>query len=221
MSSKDLRAVLIDACLQADRLGLNSGTAGNLSVRYADRMLITPTGIACCDLKQNMIVECALDGGHSGRWRPSSEWNMHAEIYKAFPEAQAVVHAHPDNCVALSCLRKPLPAFHYMIASFGGDDVPCSAYACFGSRELAQAAVQALQGRNACLLANHGMICFSDSADKAVANAAKLETLARQYLKAHTIASPVLLDEAEMRTVRSQYRTYGQQPAADISGNDS
>lgn len=211
MDERALRDELFEASRAAVRLGLNSGTAGNLSIRNVDRMLITPTGIPDHELTPDMMVGCNLQGEFEGRWLPSSEWSMHAAIYLAFPEAQAVVHAHPDNCVALSCLRRPLPAFHYMVASFGGTDVPCAAYETFGSVSLGKAAVEALQHRTACLLANHGMICFAANLQAAVAKASKLETLARQFRLTMSMGEPVMLNDAEMTTVLEQYRTYGQQ----------
>lgn len=213
MTEAEMRRSLAEGCREAYRLGLNSGTAGNFSLRAGAAMLITPTGIPDGKLTSEMIVSCGFDGSHDGRWLPSSEWEMHAAIYKAFPVAQAIVHAHPDSCVALSCLREDLPPFHYMIASFGGKDVRCSRYERFGSGDIALAAVEALEGRNACLLANHGMICFSGSIEKAVSNAIKLETLARQYLLARSAGKPVLLTDAELSRVKERYTTYGQQPA--------
>ncbi|MGB3389139.1 MAG: class II aldolase/adducin family protein [Pseudaminobacter sp.] len=206
-----LRQSLVGAARHIASRGLNSGTTGNLSVRFGEGMLITPTGIVPERLGELDMVEMTLDGAWSGAVRPSSEWNMHAAIYRACPEARAVVHAHPDHCVALSCLREPLPPFHYMIASFGGDDVRCSDYASFGSPELAQAAVRALEGRNACLLANHGMIAHGPDLSVAVARAEKLEILARQYMLARAAGKPILLTGEELGVVKARYKTYGQQ----------
>jgi L-fuculose-phosphate aldolase len=174
-------------------------------------MLITPTGIPAAGLSDDKIVEMDLDGRFDGAWRPSSEWMMHAEIYKAFPKAEAVVHTHSDHCVALSCLRENIPPFHYMLASFGGDDVRCAEYAPFGSAELARSAVASLRDRSACLLANHGAICFADSLPAAMAKALKLETLSRQFCLARSLGAPVLLRETEMRDVQQRYAAYGQQ----------
>jgi L-fuculose-phosphate aldolase len=206
------RAELMAAMEEAQRQDLNRGTAGNLSLRTDIGMLITPTGIPVDRLSPDMMVSMHLDGAWSGDWRPSSEWAMHAAIYQAFPRAAAIVHAHPDHCVALSCLRIALPAFHYMVASFGGDDVPCAEYAPFGSMALAQSTVAALRDRTACLLANHGMICFASRLSTAVAQAAKLEMLARQFWIARSIGAPVMLDSAQMEEVIGRYQTYGQQP---------
>ncbi|MBN9551603.1 MAG: class II aldolase/adducin family protein [Alphaproteobacteria bacterium] len=210
-----MRQSLVDAVRAIASKGLNSGTSGNISLRSgAGGMLITPTGIAPEKLDQAAMVEMTLDGDWDGEIRPSSEWNMHAAIYKAFPQAQAVVHAHPDHCVALSCLRQGLPPFHYMIASFGGDDVPCSDYAPFGTAELAQVVVRALAQRNTCLIANHGMIAYGPDLATAVARTEKLETLARQYMLASMLGRPVMLTDDELSVVKNRYKTYGQQKPA-------
>lgn len=207
----EIRHAIIEASRYIAAKGLNSGTSGNISVRAATGMLITPTGIAPEKLAPPAIVDMTLDGDWTGGSRPSSEWNMHAAIYQAFPQANAIVHAHPDHCVALSCLREALPPFHYMIASFGGDDVPCSDYEPFGTAELAQAAVRALEQRNTCLLANHGMIAFGPDLAAAVTRTEKLETLVRQYMLARMVGQPVMLTQAELGVVKSRYKTYGQQ----------
>jgi L-fuculose-phosphate aldolase len=206
-----MRQSIVDAARSIASKALNSGTSGNISLRLDAGMLITPTGISPEKLDQAAMVEMTLDGDWSGQLRPSSEWSMHAAIYRVFAEAQAIVHAHPDHCVALSCLRQGLPPFHYMIASFGGDDVPCSDYASFGTAQLAQAVVRALAGRNTCLIANHGMIAYGPDLATAVARTEKLETLARQYMLATMAGRPVMLTDAELSVVKHQYKTYGQQ----------
>jgi L-fuculose-phosphate aldolase len=205
------RASLVSGARAMDASGMNTGTTGNISLRIEGGMLITPTGIPSPMLRPEQMVTMRFDGSWEGTLRPSSEWEMHAEIYKAFPEAGAVVHAHPDHCVALSCLREPMPLFHYMVAGFGGDDVRCSDYALFASSDLAKAAVVALQDRTACLLANHGMIAFGKDLDTALARTVKLETLARQYLIARAAGTPVLIENSEIPAIRGRYKTYGQQ----------
>jgi L-fuculose-phosphate aldolase len=204
-----LRTRLCEAYRDFERLGLSSGSAGNVSVRWSGGMLISPAGATAASAAPEAFVAMALDGDVHSDGKPSSEWAMHAEIYRRTQNAQAVVHAHPDACVALSCQRRVIPAFHYMIASFGGSDVPCSCYAPFGSNELALAAASALEGRSACLLANHGMICHAKSLSEAIANALKLEVLARQYILTLQIGPPVLLNDEEMAVVRERYRSYG------------
>jgi L-fuculose-phosphate aldolase len=204
-----LRKALCEAYRDFERLGLSSGSAGNVSVRWSGGMLISPAGATAASAAPEAFVAMSLDGDVLSAGKPSSEWAMHAEIYRRAPNAQAVVHAHPDACVALSCQRRVIPAFHYMIAAFDGSDIPCSSYAPFGSTELALAAVSALEGRTACLLGNHGMICHAKSLTEAIANALKLEVLARQYILSLQIGPPVLLNEEEMAVVRERYRSYG------------
>lgn len=213
MTETELRRALVHASEAVDRKGLNSGTSGNISVRFGDGMLITPTGMSAAQMSPELMVPMRLDGSWSGEVRPSSEWAIHAGIYRARPEAQAVVHAHPDHCVALSCARQGIPPFHYMVAGFGGDDIRCSAYATFGSPELADVVVAAIAGRTACLLANHGMVAFGRSLAEAVGRTEKLETLARQYVLCRSVGKPVLLTAEELVEVKERYKTYGVQPA--------
>ena len=192
--------------------GLIVAAAGNLSARIPDGMLISPTGARVETITGAQMVPMSLDGTHRGALLPSSEWHMHAAIYRAFPAAGAVVHTHADACTALACLGERLPPFHYMLAEFGGDDVRCAAYATFGTQELADAALAALAGRNACLLASHGMICHGADIEAALTTALRLESLARQYLLARAAGRPKLLTRAQMRAAHERYRTYGQQP---------
>jgi L-fuculose-phosphate aldolase len=207
-SQAPLRLALCEAYRDFERLGLSSGSAGNISVRWRDGMLISPAGATAASVAPEAFVAMSLDGDVLSAGKPSSEWAMHAEIYRRTASAQAVVHAHPDACVALSCQRRVIPAFHYMIAAFGGVDIPCSSYAPFGTIELARAAVAALDRRSACLLANHGMICHAKTLSDAIANALKLEVLARQYILSLQIGPPVLLNDEEMAVVRERYRSY-------------
>lgn len=212
-SADEAAQALVDAARQMAAAGLNSGTSGNMSVRRGGGMLITPTGIEPERLAPEMMVAMDLDGRRApdgAQYAPSSEWALHAAVYRAFGPAGAVVHAHPDAAVALSCLRENLPAFHYMVASFGGADVRCARYATFGTTALADAAVEALEGRTACLLANHGTICHAAGLADALAATQRLETLARQYMMVRAAGSPALLDAAEMARVAERYRTYGQ-----------
>ncbi|WP_254065631.1 MULTISPECIES: class II aldolase/adducin family protein [unclassified Acidisoma] len=196
------------------RLGLNFGSAGNVSRRRGEGMVITPGGATIDEITEDALVTMTLGGEVEGGGAPSSEWAMHAAIYAAFPEAGAVVHSHADACTALACLREPLPAFHYMVVGFGGEDVRCSPYTTFGTPRLAVLAVEALQGRTACLLGNHGMICHGRDLKRALAAAVRLETLARQYLLARSAGQPRLLTPEEIQAARARYRGYGQSAVA-------
>lgn len=209
----DPREALVAASRASVALGLNSGTVGNFSLRHGAGMLITPTGIAPEALQAGQIVEVSLDGRWQGDWRPSSEWAIHARLYET-TAAGAVVHAHPDHCVALAAMRRPIPPFHYMVAGFGGEEIPCADYACFGSAELAETVVRALGTTYfACLMANHGVVTIAGSLDTALARAQKLETLARQYLLALSAGTPVLLTHDELAAVKARYADYGRQPS--------
>jgi L-fuculose-phosphate aldolase len=191
--------------------GLIVASAGNVSMRDGTEMLISPTGAMPETLTPDSVVRMTLDGQWHGTWRPSSEWFMHAAVYRAFPTAGAVVHTHADAATALSCLGERLPGFHYMLAEFGGDDVRCTPYVTFGTPELAELAVTALRGRTACLLGNHGMICHGRTMEAAIACALRLESLCRQYLLARQAGEPRLLTEKEMAAAHERYRSYGQQ----------
>jgi L-fuculose-phosphate aldolase len=192
--------------------GMNQGSSGNVSARTAAGMLITPTGVRGDEVRPDALVAMGLDGAWGGPLAPSSEWEMHAAIYRAAPEAMVIVHTHSDHATALACLNLPLPAFHYGVAEFGGEDVRCAPYVTFGTPELAALAAEAIAGRSACLLANHGMICHGRDAASALLGAIRLETLARQYLLARAAGAPRLLSQAEMAAARERYRTYGKQP---------
>lgn len=205
---EDLRGQVVETVRALKRLGLNLGSSGNVSARLGDRILISPTG-AGEGMGPEDVVLIDRDGETIGAGIPSSEWRFHAAILAARPEAQGVVHAHADHCVALACLRRPLPAFHYTVAAFGGDDVRCAGYAPFGSQALSDLALEALEGRSACLLANHGMIAFGRSLAEALARTQRLEQLVRQYLMALQIGEPTLLSSEEMNEVRRRFAGYG------------
>lgn len=209
-----LRAEIIAHCLAMNAAGLNHGVSGNISARFEDRMLITPSGAAYDGMTPDMIASVSLedpDGEWRGPLKPSSEWRFHQAIFAARPDVNAIVHAHPIYCTALAMARKSLPAAHYMIAIFGGSDVRCSGYATFGTEALSNEALTALKDRTACLLANHGMIALGDTLDKAMWRATELEVLAQQYCVSLTIGGPVVLGEDEMAETHAKIADYGKQ----------
>ena len=208
MSGK--RELVADLYREIARRGLITGSSGNVSARSGKGMMITPTGAHGDAIDAGHVVPVTLDGAWTGRRLPSSEWRMHAEIFRACPGAMVIVHTHSDAATALACLGQGLPAFHYDIAQFGGDDVRVAPYALFGSPELARHAVAALEGRTACLLANHGMICYAHDAEAALLAAVRLEVMARQYLLALGAGVPRSLDAGAMAEVRARYASYGQ-----------
>jgi L-fuculose-phosphate aldolase len=215
MSESAIRTAIVEVNAELERRGLNVCATGNISVRFADGMLITPAGCRVETLAPHHIVYARFDGTHEGPLRPSSETSMHRAVYQHAPSANAVVHTHADHCVALATFRQPIPAFHYMIQGFGGMDVPCVDYYPFGSEELGEAAGSALKDRTACLLANHGMLTRGTTLLSAFEAALKLEALAKQYLLARSIGTPTLLTAEEWVTVQQQYRTYGKPQALD------
>jgi L-fuculose-phosphate aldolase len=207
----DLRKTLIDSALTMGSSGLNRGTAGNLSVRSRTDFYITPTGMPYNSLSPDDIPLMALDGSYRGRRQPSSEWRFHRDLYAERPEVGAILHAHSPFAVSLACLRRDIPPFHYMIARFGGDTVRCADYAIFGSAELSAAALKAMQGRQACLLANHGMLVAGRDLPHALALAIELEELCEQYWRTCQLGAPVLLSADEMSAVIERFQGYGQQ----------
>lgn len=211
-----LRQAIIDKCLWMNASGLNQGTSGNISARFGDRLLITPSATPYEAMTPEMIASMPIEGEY-GAWdgplKPSSEWRFHLDIARARPEAGAIVHTHSTYCTTLAMARKPIPAAHYMVAAFGGADVRCSDYALFGTKELSETALEALEGRNACLLANHGMIAFGAGLEKAMWLAVELETLARQYYNTLLIGGPVLLDDAAIAATAKAFAGYGLQDA--------
>ncbi len=206
-----LRQAIIEQCLWMNASGLNQGTSGNISARSQGDMLITPSSVPYDDLTPEMICAVPLDDPEDWRGprKPSSEWRFHRDILAARPDVQAIVHTHAIHCTALAICRRDIPAAHYMIAAFGGPTVRCSDFAIFGTQELSDAALRALEGRNACILANHGAIACGPNLDRAMWLASELETLARQYILALQIGDPVILDDAAIAETAARFAGYG------------
>jgi L-fuculose-phosphate aldolase len=202
------RPALIAAARATLAQGLNHGTTGNLSVRTDSGMLITPSAVPFDALAEADLVALPREGGVPDGARPSSEWRLHAGIYRRRPDAEAVVHAHPPFCTTLACLREELPAVHYMVTVAGGDRVRCSRYASFGSAELAEAALEAMETRKACLLANHGLVAIGRDLSEALFVAREIEAVAEYYCRARTIGRPVVLSAAEIADALARMATY-------------
>jgi L-fuculose-phosphate aldolase len=197
--------------------GLIAGSSGNVSARTPEGMVITPSGgspdtVGAADLARLTLSgeNPRVDGAQARHPTPSTEWALHAAVYRSCPEAAFVAHTHADSCTALACLNESLPAFHYMVVQFGGEDVRCAPYVTFGTAALADLASVAIRGRTACLLANHGMIACAGSAAETLTRCILLETLCRQYLLARSAGQPRLLTAQEMRDARERFKTYGQ-----------
>lgn len=211
-STTDLRASLVATFRDMASAGLNKGTSGNASVRLPAGepagMLVTPSGRPPETLATEDLVVIGEGGRAEGTLEPSSEWRLHLAIYAAFPEAGAVLHAHSAFATALACRRAEIPPFHYLLALFGGSTVRCAEYATFGTQALSDAAVAALQGRRACLLANHGMVVHGRDLDHALLLAVQLEMLSEQYWRSCMLGAPVLLTAAEMADATAQFAHY-------------
>jgi L-fuculose-phosphate aldolase len=211
MREEELREKIVRIAQALDRAGLCPSKSGNVSARFRDGLLITPSGLPYAVMRPADIVELDLAGKpRAGARKPSSEWPFHTTIYKARTDAQAIVHTHSPMATALSCARKGIPAFHYMIALCGGPDVRCAEYATFGTQKLADNAVAALEGRKAVLLANHGVIALGSTLEGAQTIAAEVENLATQYLGLLSAGlKPVVLGRAEMKRVAEKFAGYG------------
>ena len=208
-----IRRGLVDIVKQLDARGLNRGSTGNVSVRGADDpagFWITPTGMNPEALRAADLVWIAGSGEAHGRWLPSSEWHFHQAIYQARPDLHAVVHVHSTHATALASLRRALPAFHYMVAVAGGDNVPCIRYALFGTEALSAAVAAAFVDRNACLMANHGLVAAGGSLPQALKVSVEIEALCQAYLLALSVGKPALLSEKQMAAVIEKFKTYGQ-----------
>jgi L-fuculose-phosphate aldolase len=204
------RREIVKACLDMNRRGINQGTSGNVSVRVKEGFLLTPSGIPYDETKPGDIVLMRPDASHVGKRKPSSEWRFHHALMTSRPDVGAVVHTHAMFATTLSCLGLEIPAVHYMIAAAGGETIRCAPYATYGTQETANNAVKALEGRNACLLANHGMIVVGPNLKKAMWLAVEVETLAAQYWRALQIGKPNILPKAEVHRVIEKFKSYGQ-----------
>lgn len=211
LEDRALREQIVAAVQRLAALGLNRGSTGNVSARGSagGGCWITPTGMGA-EITADDIVWLADDGSSRGAWQPSSEAPFHRAIYAARGDLHAVVHVHATHATALACLRRPLPAFHYMVAVAGGDSVPCTPYHLFGTEALSQAVAQAFTDRHACLLANHGLVAGGTSLAHAMKVTIEVESLCETYLKALAIGAPALLSQGEMAAVIQRFGSYGQ-----------
>lgn len=210
MTEAELRSRVAAASRATVTEGLNRGTSGNVSARWGDGFLITPSGLPSAELAPGQMVYMTMDGQWQADLPPSSEWRIHRDLYRARPEVAAVVHVHSPFAVSLACLRRGIPAFNYMVAVAGGKDIRCADYATFGSQALSDHILAAMAGRRACLMANHGQVAVGPDLERAVALAVEVETLCEQYWRACQLGDPVLLSDAEMDEVLEKFSSYGQ-----------
>jgi L-fuculose-phosphate aldolase len=212
MSDQALRAGIVALARDLDARGLNRGTSGNISARTGEAMLVTPSGIPAPDLAPEMLARMPLDradGAWEGPLKPSTEWRVHLDLMRARPEFNAIVHTHSPYATILAIARRPIPAIHYMMAAFGGPEIRCSDYACFGTAALSQAVVAAMEGRAGCLMANHGMIVGGPSLARAGWLAQELEALAHQYVHLLPIGGGHVLTAAELAEAAGVFAGYG------------
>ena len=203
------RVQLIQMCQRMNATGLNQGTSGNASIRVGGGMLITPSGLDYDKTMPTDIVKIDFDGKVlRGHRPPSSEWHFHCRVMAAKPRAGAILHTHSINATTLACLGRGIPPFHYMVAVAGGRDIRCAPYATFGTETLADAVLEALDGRLACLMANHGMLVMGRNIEDAFKRAVEIETLAEQSLKALAVGKPNLLTVGEMEVVLEKFKNY-------------
>ncbi|HEY1862401.1 MAG TPA: class II aldolase/adducin family protein [Roseiarcus sp.] len=211
-----LRANIVAKARWMNAIGLNQGTSGNISARYKDVLLITPSATPYEAMTPDSIAAMPIDGEYgawSGPLKPSTEWRFHFDITKSRPDVSAIVHTHSTYATVLAIARKEIPACHYMMAAFGGTTIRCADYARYGTKELSDFALQALEGRNGCLLANHGMIALGANLDKAMWLAVELETIAKQYYLSLALGNPVILSDEQIAETAGGFATYGLQDA--------
>ncbi len=211
MTDLQLRKQIISTALQMNARGINRGKSGNVSARWKDGFLVTPSGLPYEETKPGDIVFIDEKATATGKRPPSSEWRFHFDIYRHKNDVNAVVHAHSSFATTLSCLEMALPAFHYMVAVAGGNSIRCAPYATFGTQSLSDNALIALEDRKACLLANHGLIATAASLASALALAVEVEALCEQYWRALQIGKPNILSDAEMTVVVEKFKTYNAQ----------
>ena len=206
---KNLRFEVIQYAKMLNSKKLSTLRSGNISVRYKDGFLITPSGAKYSSLKKKDIVFVSLKGiFDKKKGIPSSEWKFHQDIYKNKREATAIVHAHSTNATAVATHKKSIPPFHYMVAMAGGHDIKCAKYATYGTRELSKNILKALNGRKACLIANHGQIAFEENLPKAFELAEEVENISLQYITSLKLGKPKILSLKEMNKVLLKSKNY-------------
>ncbi len=206
-----LRQAVIDTCLAMNASGINQGTSGNVSARWGDGLLLTPSGVPYDELAPDDIVALDLDGGFTAKpgLKPSSEWRFHVDIMRERPDVQAIVHTHSMYATTIAIKGLDIPAVHYMIAAAGGPTIRCAPYATFGTAELSEHAVRALEGRHACILRHHGVIACGPNLKRALWLAGEVETLAKQFHLSMMLGEPSILPDDEIERVVAKFGTYG------------
>ena len=214
-SESDVRDEIVRTCLRMTELGINQGTSGNISVRSGERFFITPSGIPYERMRSEEIAVMDVGGAYYGPCKPTTEWRIHREIMRARPDASVAIHTHSMYSTTLACLRREIPALHYYVAVGGGPTIRCADYATYGTQALADNVLAALHDRDACLMANHGLIVLGPTLADTLRRTFDIEMLARQYVYALQIGEPHILSDDEIARVRAKMRTYGTQEYDD------
>ena len=210
MRYEKLKVELLTTARQMNAVGLNHGSAGNVSVRIETGYIITPSGMLYEDCESVDMVNMNLHGEWTGHRKPSSEWRFHQDIYAARPDVKAIVHAHSTFATTIACLGREIPPFHYMVAVAGGKTIRCAPYHTFGTQELSNVVVDAMEDRQACLMANHGMITTGSNLKKALAMAIEVEKLCEIYWHTLSIGGGVMIKDTEMDPILEKFKSYGQ-----------
>ncbi|MDC1092778.1 class II aldolase/adducin family protein [Pelagibacteraceae bacterium] len=208
-----LKADVIRYSKKLNITNLSALRSGNISIRAKEKgvkgFYITPSGMKYASLKIQDIVFVSLKGIFDKKKnKPSSEWRFHLDIYVNKKEAKAIVHAHSTCATAISSHQKNIPAFHYMVAVAGGEDLKCTKYATFGTKQLSRNIIKALKNRSACLIANHGQVAFGNNLEKAFELAQEIENICHQYINAVRIGIPKILSKKEMKIVLEKFKNY-------------
>ena len=211
MSELAIRKEIIATCLKMEELGINQGTSGNISHRFEEGILITPSGISYDMLKPEDIVFVPFSSkkDYIGKYAPSSELDFHFDLLKEKPEINCVLHNHSTYATSMAICRMDIPAHHYMVGVAGGKKIPCAEYATFGTSQLSKNIIKTLDGYSACLLANHGVITTAINLKKALWIAIEVENLAKQYIMAKQVGNPVILSDKEMDKILEKFKSYG------------
>ena len=215
---KDLKEEVIKFAQKLNSTNLSPLRSGNVSVRAnrnnIEGFFITPSGKKYESLEPNDIVFLSLNEEYdfikmfNSGLNPSSEWRFHQDIFLKKKEAKAIVHAHSPHATAVSSYGESIPAFHYMIALAGGEDIKCAEYGTFGTKELSANIIKALENRKACLMSNHGQVAFGQNLNQAFELAEELENICQQYIIALKIGKPKILSSAEMQKILEKIKNY-------------
>ena len=212
MKNLEKRKEVIKYSIKLNTTNLSPLRSGNISLKCIENsvegFLITPSGKKYDTLKEEDIVFVSNDGNHDTNLKPSSEWRFHKDIYLKKPDAKAIVHAHSPHATAVSAHGKDIPAFHYMIALAGGDSIKCAKYATFGTQELSDNIINALEDRKACLMSNHGQVAFGENLESAFELAEELENICHQYINTIKLGEPKILSSSEMDVILEKVKNY-------------